>query len=113
MYELAYTHSETKDGIVVFFKTDEFVKWYGQQTEKTQYLIESRLKRISTDDHWGFINKFDGLIELKWTSGLRIYTAKINNVMVVILLGGNKNGQNKDIKKAKAILEKLKGSHFS
>jgi len=98
---------------MVFFKTETFVKWYGQQSEKTQYIIESRLKRISNDNHWGFINKFEGLIELKWPTGMRIYTAKINNVTVVVLLGGNKNAQSKDVKKAKKLLEQIKCTHFS
>lgn len=79
---------------------------------KTQFIIEARLKRIANENHWGFINKFDELIELKWLCGMRIYTAKINSLLVIILLGGNKNGQNKDIKKAKKLLEKFKESHF-
>mgnify|MGYP003404696710 FL=1 len=98
---------------MVLFKTSEFINWYNEQPSKVQYIIEARLKRISEEGHWGFINKFDGLIELKWTSGIRIYTAKINNITVIILLGGNKNGQSKDIRKAKKILEKIQGSHFS
>ncbi len=97
---------------MVFFKSDDYINWYNEQTEKTQFIIEARLKRISNENHWGFVNKFDGLIELKWPSGMRIYTAKINNILVIILLGGNKNGQSKDIKKAKKLLEKFKGSHF-
>lgn len=97
---------------MVFFKSNDYIQWYEQQSEKTQFIIEARLDRIAKENHWGFVNKFEGLIELKWTSGMRIYTAKINNVMVVILLGGNKNGQSKDIKKAKKLLEEIKGTHF-
>ncbi len=58
---------------MVLFKTSEFINWYNEQPSKVQYIIEARLKRISEEGHWGFINKFDGLIELKWTSGIRIY----------------------------------------
>ena len=98
---------------VIIFKTQEFIEWYSIQNQKTQFIIEARLKRLKDDDHWGTVNEFDGLIELKWKSGIRIYTAVIENVTVFILLGGNKNGQSKDIKKAKKILEKIKTSHFS
>ena len=61
--------------LVVLFETSEFINWYNEQPSKVQYIIEARLKRISEEGHWGFINKFDGLVELKWTSGIRIYTA--------------------------------------
>jgi putative addiction module killer protein len=97
---------------MILFKTTEYIEWFESQNEKTQYIIQSRLKRIVEEKHWGFINKFDGLIELKWTSGIRIYTAKVNDLTVVILLGGNKNGQSKDIKKAKKLLKEIKASHF-
>ena len=98
---------------MVFFETQEYVAWFSDQDPKTQYIVKSRLRRIEVDDHWGFINKFDELIELKWTSGLRIYTAKVNHLTVILLLGGNKNGQSKDIKKAKKLLEKISGTHFA
>jgi putative addiction module killer protein len=86
------------------YKASEFDKWFADQAIKTKLIIEARLERLSQEGHWGFINKFDGLVELKWTSGLRVYTAVVGNVTVIILLGGNKNGQSKDIKKAKNIL---------
>ncbi len=56
---------------------------------------------------------FDGIIELKWKSGLRIYTARIGKVVIIVLAGGTKNGQSKDIKKAKKLLEKVKGNGFT
>ena len=86
-------------------RTPEFEEWFSEQTFKTQTLIRSRLSRIEDEGHFGFVNAFDGLVELKWASGLRIYTARIGNELILILLGGNKNGQEKDIAKAKRILK--------
>ena len=88
-------------------QTEEFQKWFEEQNLKTQLIITARLERLQVEGHWGFVNHFDGLIELKWTSGMRIYTTLVGNTLVVILLGGNKNGQGKDIKKAKNILQKV------
>ena len=98
---------------MVFFKTQEFITWFNGQNNKTQGIIQARLLRIENDNHWGMINKFDELIELKWTGGLRIYTAKINNITVILLGGGNKNGQSKDIQKAKSLLKKIQGNASS
>jgi putative addiction module killer protein len=72
-----------------------------------------RLDRIAIDGHFGVTNFFDGIVELKWKSGLRIYTARLGQVVIFILAGGTKNGQNKDIKKAKRLLEEIKGSGFT
>ncbi|MCM0604702.1 MAG: hypothetical protein KA715_01280 [Xanthomonadaceae bacterium] len=88
-------------------KTTEFIDWYESQTDKAQAFIDARLDRIMLDGHFGFVNRFDGLIELKWTSGMRIYTFMHENTLVVALFGGNKNGQDKDIRKAKKIRQAI------
>jgi putative addiction module killer protein len=88
-------------------ETKEFEKWLKDQTLKSQVIIHSRLERLKSEGHWGYINRFDDLVELKWKSGVRIYTALYGMTTIIVLLGGNKNGQNKDIKKAKNILIKF------
>ncbi|MBI2522437.1 MAG: hypothetical protein HYV97_18600 [Bdellovibrio sp.] len=88
-------------------KTVAFNEWYQRQPIKTQLIIDARLQRIEIDGHWGTINCFDNLIELKWKSGIRIYTHFVTGGMVIILLGGNKNGQSKDIKKAQRLLAQV------
>lgn len=95
--------------IVIYeiFKTEEFMLWFQQQNLKTQLIIDGRLDRIECEGHWDFTNRFDELIELKWTSGMRIYTSLLNGKIVIILGGGNKNGQSKDIKKAKSLLKQI------
>lgn len=44
--------------------------------------------------------------ELRWKNGRRVYFAHIPEKKVLLLLGGNKNGQDKDIRKAKSLLKK-------
>jgi putative addiction module killer protein len=97
---------------MVFFETTEYIKWFKAQDPKTKYIIKSRLKRVEDDNHWGVVNKFDSIIELKWIFGLRIYTTRLNHLNIVLLIGGNKNGQSKDIAQAKKILKKIKKSYF-
>ena len=86
-------------------KSSDFMEWFGKQSRKTRAIIDARLDRIELDGHFGFTNQFDGLVELKWVSGMRVYTFIHNKTVVVALSGGNKNGQDKDIKKAKRIRE--------
>ncbi len=46
-----------------------------------------------------------GLFEFKWKNGLRIYFV-FKKKKLILLSGGSKNGQKKDIDKAKKIKEK-------
>jgi len=87
-------------------KTKTFAVWYRRLDKHTKRIIDARLTRIEQEEHFGTVNRFEGITELKWTSGLRVYTAVIKP-NVFVLLGGNKNGQEKDIKKAKKILDEI------
>ena len=88
-------------------KTAEYEEWFDDQSLKTKVIIDARLQRIALDGHFGTINTFEGLIELKWKSGMRVYTYRHETRTLIILLGGNKNGQNRDIRKAKKILAQI------
>ncbi len=87
-------------------KTKLFATWYRELDKHTRRIIDARLTRIEQEDHFGSVNRFRGITELKWTSGLRVYTAVIRP-NVFVLLGGNKSGQEKDINQAKKILNQI------
>ncbi|MCM2280684.1 MAG: hypothetical protein NDI61_02425 [Bdellovibrionaceae bacterium] len=92
------------------FKTEEFEVWLNAQPPKIRTIIKARLDLISLG-HFGNHKRFEGLIELKWLSGIRVYTFMWGTAIVVALYGGNKNGQSRDIKKAKKIRDEvLEGS---
>jgi putative addiction module killer protein len=85
-------------------KSPEFREWYSLLPPKTKAILDARLDRICWDGHFGVFKIFEGLVELKWGSGMRVYGCFLGEKFVV-LLGGNKNGQNKDIRQAKKIRE--------
>lgn len=85
--------------------TSEFSKWFDVQTEKIKGLVRARFSRIETSGHFGIVNSVgDGVFELKWKIGLRVYFAYLDRKRIVVLLGGTKGGQKADIKKAKSLL---------
>ncbi|HEY4832249.1 MAG TPA: type II toxin-antitoxin system RelE/ParE family toxin [Waddliaceae bacterium] len=64
--------------------------------------------KIEDEGHFGLHKYLNaGVYELKFNDGRRIYYALIPKTKVILLLGGNKNGQDKDIKKASSILRKI------
>lgn len=88
-------------------KTLEYELWFLNQTPKFQAQVEKRLSNIKNFGYFGHLkNLGDGLAEIKFNSGDRIYFAKTSLNEITLLLGGNKNGQSKDIKKAKNFLYK-------
>lgn len=86
--------------------TDEFNDWLSAQSAKQRTIILARMDLISLG-HFGNHKRFDGLIELRWMNGNRVYTLVWESFVVIILYGGNKNGQSRDIKKAKKIKKEI------
>jgi putative addiction module killer protein len=88
-------------------KTEQYETWFKEQAPKMQAQIEKRLLNIKAHEHFGHAKQLDAtLSEIKFNNGIRIYfVIKIaKNKVLVLLLGGNKNGQSKDIAKAKSLL---------
>ena len=69
-------------------------------------MVTARLDLLSLG-HLGNHKRFEGLIELKWKNGTRVYSFMWGDAIVVALNGGNKNGQSRDIEKAKKIRNEI------
>ncbi len=103
-------HTHYVDKKFDVLKTTEFEDWLSDQQPKLRSIILARLDLVSVG-HFGDHKRFEGLIELRWLNGTRVYTFMWGNSIVVALHGGNKNAQNRDIKKAKKIRDQvLEGS---
>lgn len=89
------------------YKSLDYNSWYDEQPLKTQQQITERLSKIELDGYFGDHKSVSEFIwELKWRNGRRIYYAYLAELSILLLLGGNKNGQNKDITQAKNIFKK-------
>ncbi len=93
-------------------RSAEFAKWFDSADNTTQVRVAARLQKIQAHGHLGeFKNLGQGLSELKWKIGLRVYFAiaqdQDGNVFVA-LLGGGKDGQSRDISKARSVLERYR-----
>ena len=87
-----------------------FVEWMkGLKDPVTRHRIRSRLDRVETGNFGDYKPLGDGIYELKFDfgSGYRIYFAKEGDVFVILLCGGDKGSQVKDIKTAKMYWQEL------
>ena len=89
-------------------RTPEFKEWFDIQTEKSKAQIDARLKNIELYDYFGDYKSLgEKLLELRWKNGRRVYCTLIKEEdITVILLGGFKNVQKKNIKTARQILKR-------
>lgn len=92
-------------------KTPEFDKWLRKLKDfRAKAKILFRIQKLENDEHFGDCKTVgSGIVELKinYAKGYRIYLKEIDGKVIVLLLGGDKSTQQKDIEKAKDILNKL------
>jgi putative addiction module killer protein len=89
----------------------EFTAWLdGLKDLKVRGAVAERIKRLS----FGLLGDFkaigDAVIELRidFGAGWRLYYTQIGAQIVILLVGGSKRTQKKDIKRAKALAALLK-----
>jgi putative addiction module killer protein len=98
------------NSVMKIFKSDAYNKWFKTETVKTQKQIEARLVKIELENYLGNHKHLVGeLWELKFNNGNRIYYTikKIGDQTMFLILGGNKNGQQKDINKAEKVAKEI------
>ena len=93
-------------------KSAEFDKWLRKLKDfRAKAKILFRIQKIENDGHFGDCKPVgDGIRELKinYAKGYRVYFREKDGKIIILLIGGDKSTQQKDIEKAKEILKKLK-----
>lgn len=92
--------------IVIVYKTqgneEPFTEWlFSLRDIITRHRIETRIDRIR-QGNYGDHKRFHGIIELRlnFGKGYRLYCGEDGHTLVILLMGGDKSSQHKDIKKA-------------
>ena len=70
---------------------------------ETKARIKNRLRRIELGNFGDYKSISKGLFEIRmqFGSGYRVYFGEVGNKIILLLCGGDKSSQNRDIKKAK------------
>lgn len=84
-----------------------FNEWQNSLQKTDKLIIYKRLERLKLGNYGDYKSVGDGILELRFNQGFRIYFTEIDNVIVLLLCGGDKSMQQKDIEKAKAIKKEL------
>ena len=91
----------------VIEKTDEFDKWFKKLKDlRAKAKILFRIQRIEQDGNFGDCQPVgEGISELRihYAKGYRVYLKEYGDKIILLLNGGDKSSQQKDIAKAKKI----------
>ncbi len=92
-----------------------FTEWLESIREaNTQDRMQARLERLEEGNFGDYKSVGEGVFELRFHfgSGYRIYFAQIGNTIVLLLCGGDKSSQTRDIEQAKTYWREYKETHL-
>lgn len=85
-----------------------FEKWVCGLKDKTViYKIQRRLEQVKNGNFGDFKNLGGALSELRFNNGIRIYYTEAGDIIVLLINGGNKASQRRDIEKARGLLNEI------
>ncbi len=91
-----------------------FIEWLDSiQDRKTQRRIRTWLERLKFGNFGDCVFVGEGVFELRlhFGAGYRIYFGQVDNTIVLLLYGGDKSSQTRDIERAKAYWQEYKEAH--
>jgi putative addiction module killer protein len=93
--------------MVLIKKTDEFDQWFRKlKDRKAKAKILVRIQRMEEDGNFGDCQPVgEGISELRinYAAGYRVYVKELGEYLILLLIGGDKSTQRKDIQKAKLL----------
>ena len=92
------------------FKTENYLKWFKKLRDKTaKYVITLRIERLKNGNFGDSKNVGEKVFELRIDigKGYRVYFTNKEKEVILLLIGGNKSTQEKDIKKAKELASEV------
>ncbi len=96
--------------MIALKQTEVFRKWENKLKDKqVKALIAARLLRLANGLSGDVEPVGNGISELRihHGKGYRIYFKKIENTIIILLCGGDKSTQEKDILKAKTLAQEV------
>ena len=91
-------------------ETENFKKWIRNLKDQiARSIINARIRRISAGNFGDTRPVGDGISELRidYGPGYRVYFIQQENEIVILLCGGDKSTQSKDIEVAKRIVKNI------
>jgi len=96
---------------IEIFRSAEFDHWLDHLSDRRgKFVIAARIDRLAAGNSGDWKSIGDGVFEMRidFGPGYRVYFARRGSVVVLLLCGGDKSTQDRDIKQAKRIAAEWK-----
>ena len=93
-------------------ETDTYKAWFAALNDtRAKARIDMRIMRLSNGNPGDVKPAGEGISEMRidYGPGYRVYYKEFRNIIYILLCGGDKTTQDKDIKKAKELAQNLEG----
>jgi putative addiction module killer protein len=91
-------------------KTDVFIKWIKKlKDSNARFRIYQRIERLTGGNPGDVRHTGEGIFEMRidYGPGYRVYYKNIEKETIVLLCGGDKTTQNRDIENAKKLAKEI------
>jgi putative addiction module killer protein len=90
-------------------QTETFIDWLSRLSDNAAARIVTRIRRIETGNFGDAKSVGGGVSELRinYGSGFRVYFTRRGNTIVILLCGGDKKTQRRDIAKAQQMAKEV------
>ncbi len=109
---------ETRPRELEFYRTQNgrvpFTEWFESlRDQKTRTRIRGRLTRLEVGNFGDCQSVGGGVFELRihFGPGYRVYFGEVANTILLLLCGGDKSSQQRDIERAKTYWQDYKETH--
>lgn len=96
--------------MVEIYKTEDFSRWFNKLKDRqAKARIQARIDRMELGNFGDVEPVGSGVSELRifYGPGYRVYFTQQSSIVVILLIGGDKSSQSKDIKKALELASQL------
>ncbi|MGY5846531.1 type II toxin-antitoxin system RelE/ParE family toxin [Salegentibacter sp. HM20] len=98
--------------MLIIEKTSEFDRWIRKLKDlRARAKILYRIQKLETDEHFGdfkFVGGGINEMRINYAKGYRVYFKQKDGKIIILLIGGDKSTQQKDIETAKKIWDRIK-----
>lgn len=91
-------------------QTDEFAEWLqGLADARAKARIAARIQRAAHGDLGDVVSVGEGVLEMRidYGAGYRVYFVTRKRELIVLLCGGDKSTQKRDIRRSKELAEEV------
>lgn len=98
--------------VIEIWWTDVYVAWYEGLNSTVRFRVQNKVDHLAQGNFGDHKSVGDNVWEIRcdFAGGIRIYYTMRGRKAVLLLAGGNKSTQDRDIAKAKAMLDDIRSA---